>query len=586
MSTYNAPLRDMRFVLDELGLLSQLTDLPAAEEVNGDLVAAVFDEGEKLAREVIAPLNAVGDQQGATYENGVVRTADGFADAYRAFVDGGWASVPFDPDHGGQGLPWLVTAGLMEMWIAANTAWALCPILTMGAVELLGEHGSAEQKSRYLPKMVSGEWTGTMNLTEPQAGSDLGALRCRAEPDGDHYRIKGQKIFITYGEHDLTENIIHMVLARTPDAPEGNRGISLFLVPKFMVDADGSLGQRNDLRCISLEHKLGIHASPTCVMAYGENDGAIGYLVGKENEGLRCMFTMMNNARMNIGISGLAIAERAYQQARDYARERVQFGAIIHHPDIRRMLMTMKAQIEAMRALAYDAAATLDRAKHHPDDDTRRLAQARIDLITPVTKAWCTDTGVELASIGVQIHGGMGFIEETGAAQHYRDARIAPIYEGTNGIQAIDLVTRKVLRDGGDGARAYIAELRETRQAMAGASVGPAGSLAGRLDDGIAALESATDWILAQKDGPDRALAGANAYLTLFGIVAGGGMMAKSALVAAEAGKSANGDAGFYEAKLATAAFYGDHILPRAMALATAITQGAESVLAIDEQYL
>ena len=460
MTTYSAPLRDIAFTLNELGLLDSVAVLPGCEEVNEELAASIVEEAGKLARDILAPLNASGDKQGATVENGVVRTADGFKDAYRAFVDGGWPSIPFDPAYGGHGLPWLVTAAAMESWAAANTAWSLGPILTMGAVELLSAHGSDRQKATYLPKLVSGEWTGTMNLTEPQAGSDLGALKSRAVPDGDRYRITGQKIFITYGEHDYTDNIIHMVLARTPNAPAGSKGISLFIVPKFLVNADGSPGQRNDLRCVSLEHKLGIHASPTCVMSYGDNDGAIGYLVGEENEGLRCMFTMMNNARMNIGLSGLAIAERAYQQALDYARSRVQFGPIIKHPDIRRILMTMKAQTEAMRAFAYDAAASLDIAKRHPDKAVRNAAKARIDLLTPVVKAWCSDSGVEVASLGIQVHGGMGYIEETGAAQHYRDARIAPIYEGTNGIQAIDLVTRKILRDGGAAARTYIAALR------------------------------------------------------------------------------------------------------------------------------
>ena len=587
MTTYSAPTRDMQFVLNELGLLNQVAALPGCEEVTEELSDAVLAEAGKLAEEVIAPLNTTGDQQGATLENGVVRTADGFDDAYRAFADGGWASIPFDPEHGGQGLPWLVATAALEMWTSANTAWSLCPLLTMGAVELLSAHGSDEQKATYLPKMVSGEWTGTMNLTEPQAGSDLGALRSRAVPEGDHYRISGQKIFITYGEHDLTDNIIHMVLARTPDAPEGVRGISLFIVPKFLVDADGNPGQRNDLRCVSLEHKLGIHASPTCVMSFGDNDGAIGYLVGKENEGLRCMFTMMNNARVNIGVSGLAIAERAYQQARDYARERNQFGKIIHHPDVRRMLMTMKARTEAMRAFAYDAAASLDAALRNPDPTARAAAQARIDLLTPVVKAWCSDSGVELASLGVQVHGGMGFIEETGAAQHYRDARIAPIYEGTNGIQAIDLVGRKVLRDKGQAVKQYIQELRAALAQLDGVPLGAAASLPKRLSDGIAAFEGATDYLLDQGAQDERrALAGATPYLRLFGTVAGGAMMAHSACVAAKAAGNGATDPDFYAAKLVTAGFYADHVLPQADGLAAAVTDGAESILALDEAYL
>ena len=584
MTTYSAPLRDIAFTLNELGLLERVAALPGCEEVNDELAAAIVEEAGKLARDVLAPINASGDRQGATVENGIVRTADGFKDAYKAFVDGGWPGIPFDPAHGGQGLPWLVTAAAMETWAAANTAWALGPILTMGAVELLSAHGSDAQKATYLPKMVSGEWTGTMNLTEPQAGSDLGALKSRAVPDGDHYRITGQKIFITYGEHDYTDNIIHMVLARTPNAPAGSKGISLFVVPKFLVNADGSPGRRNDLRCVSLEHKLGIHASPTCVMSYGDNDGAIGYLVGEENEGLRCMFTMMNNARMNIGLSGLAIAERAYQQARDYARTRIQFGPIIKHPDIRRILMTMKAQTEAMRAFAYDAAAALDIAKRHPDDATRNAAKARIDLLTPVVKAWCSDSGVEVASLGVQVHGGMGFIEETGAAQHYRDARIAPIYEGTNGIQAIDLVTRKILRDGGAAARTYIAELRGDIAALDAGKLGPAGGLPQRMVHAVDALEKATAWLVSSgaKDQA-AALAGASPYLRLFGTVAGGAMMAKAAGVAARHA-SANGDGRFYQGKLATAGFYGEHILPQAQALADTVINGAATTFVLDDE--
>ncbi|MGH6618042.1 MAG: acyl-CoA dehydrogenase [Alphaproteobacteria bacterium] len=582
MTAYAPPLRDISFALNDLGLLDRVKPLPGCEELNEDLAAAIVEEAGKLARDVLAPLNASGDRQGAAVENGVVRTADGFADAYRAFVGGGWPSIPFDPAHGGQGLPWLVAAAAMETWIAANTAWSLGPILTMGAVELLSAHGSEEQKATFLPKLVSGAWTGTMNLTEPQAGSDLGALKARAVPDGGRYRITGQKIFITYGEHDYTDNIVHMVLARTPGAPAGSRGISLFIVPKFLVNPDGSLGQRNDLRCVSLEHKLGIHASPTCVMSYGDNDGAIGYLVGAENEGLRCMFTMMNNARMNIGLSGLAIAERAYQQALDYARSRIQSGPIIRHPDIRRTLMTMKALTEAMRAFAYDAASSLDIAKRHPDAAARDAALTRIDLLTPVVKAWCTDCGVEIASLGIQVHGGMGFIEETGAAQHYRDARIAPIYEGTNGIQAIDLVTRKVLRDGGEAARSYIQEVRGAIATLDSAKLGPAARLPKRLGQAVDALEEATEWL--RRTGVENqaaALAGATPYLRLFGTVAGGAMMAKAAGVAA-ARLAAAPDDKFYRTKLATAAFYGDHVLPQAQSLADAVVNGADSALALE----
>jgi len=584
MTEFAAPIRDMRFVLNELGLLDQVAELPGCEEVGAELVDAILDEAGKFAGDVLAPLSRVGDLQGATLENGVVRTADGFADAYRGFVEGGWGSVAGPLEFGGQGLPWLVNTVLFEMWVGACTAWTLCPTLTMGAVELLLAHGTDAQKALYLPKLVSNEWAGTMNLTEPQAGSDLGALRCRAEPEGDHYRITGQKIFITYGEHDMAENIVHLVLARLPDAPKGVKGISLFLVPKFLPDESGNPGQRNDLRAISLEHKLGIHASPTCVMSFGDAGGATGYLVGEKNKGLACMFTMMNNARMNIGVSGIGLSERAYQQARDYARERNQFGPIIHHPDVRRMLMTMRTLVEAMRALTYDAALQLDIARRHPDDATRRAARARADLLTPVVKAWCSDTGVEVASLGLQTHGGMGYIEETGAAQLFRDSRIAPIYEGTNGIQANDLVGRKVLRDKGLAAKSYFAAMRDWGKQIAGKELGPAGNLPTRLAAAIDSLERATDWLIAQND-PDqaRALAGATPYLKLFGTVAAGAMMAR-AVEAVLAGRDANGnDDAFYEAKLQTAGFYADNILPQADGLATIVTDSADSVLALDE---
>jgi len=583
MTEFSAPIRDMRFVLNELGLLSQAAGLPGCAEVGPELVDAILDEAGKFAGEVLAPLSRIGDLQGAALENGVVRTADGFADAYRGFVDGGWGSVAGPVEFGGQGLPWLVNTVLFEMWVGACTAWTLCPTLTMGAVELLMAHGTDAQKALYLPKLVTNEWAGTMNLTEPQAGSDLGALRCRAEPEGDHYRITGQKIFITYGEHDMAENIVHLVLARLPDAPKGVKGISLFVVPKFLPDENGNPGQRNDLRAISLEHKLGIHGSPTCVMSFGDDGGATGYLVGQENHGLACMFTMMNNARMNIGVSGVGLAERAYQQARDYARERNQFGPIIRHPDVRRMLMTMRTLVEAMRALTYDAALQLDISRRHADDTTRRAARARMELLTPVVKAWCSDTGVEVASLGLQVHGGMGYIEETGAAQLYRDARIAPIYEGTNGIQAIDLVSRKVLRDKGLAAKQYFAEIRGWAAQLEGQDLGPARNLPARLVAGIDALERATNWLVGQDDTTQAcALAGATPYLKLFGTVAAGGMMAR-AVAAAIAGLAKGDDSAFYDAKRHTAGFYADNILPQADGLAVMVTDGADTVLGLDE---
>lgn len=601
MTVYDAPTRDMRFVMHDLGLLDRVQALPGCEEANGELVDAVLDEAGKLAGEALAPLNATGDRQGASLENGVVRVADGFAEFYRTYVEGGWNSIPFDPADGGQGLPWLVGVATEEMWISANNAWALCPMLTLGAADLLAEHGTPEQKAVYLEKLVTGEWTGTMNLTEPQAGSDVGALRCRAEPAGDHYRLRGQKIFITWGEHEMTDNIVHMVLARTPGAPAGPKGISLFLVPKFLVNPDGSPGARNDLRCVSLEHKVGINASPTCVMSYGDDfdsgGGAIGYLIGEENQGLACMFTMMNNARINVGLSGLAIAERAYQQARDYARQRIQGRAadgtpqpIIRYPDMRRMLLFMKAHIEAMRAFVYDVAATLDEARRGADADARRVAQARLDLLTPVVKAWCTDLGVDIASMGIQVHGGVGYMEETGAVQHWRDSRIAPIYEGTNGIQARDLVARKVLRDGGTAVAAYLEEARATLVALADANGTAETALRRHLEPAVDALATTTQWLLEEggkKGEIDRALAGATPYLRLFGTVAGGVMMARGALAARAALDSGldsgAADPGFYEAKLVTARFYADNVLPQAEGLIAPICEGADSVLALAE---
>jgi alkylation response protein AidB-like acyl-CoA dehydrogenase len=481
------------------------------------------------------------------------------------------------------------------MWQSANMSFGLCPLLNQGAVELLTAHGSPEQKRLFLPKMVSGEWTGTMNLTEPQAGSDVGAVRTRAVAENGHYRIKGQKIFITYGEHDLTDNIIHMVLARTPEAPAGSRGISLFIVPKFLIGPDGASKGRNDLRCVSLEHKLGINASPTAVMAYGDNDGAVGFLVGEENRGLEYMFTMMNNARLNVGLQGVAIAERAYQQACAYARSRVQGrsldprkpGAvsIISHPDVRRMLLSMKAATEAARALTYYAFASLDLARRHPEPDERARHQARVDLLTPVAKAWCTDIGVEVASTGIQVHGGMGFIEETGAAQHLRDARIAPIYEGTNGIQAADLVFRKIGRDGAESAEAFFDEIGTLEAELATAPGDDLAVIGAQLAAGVRSLRRATSWIdTHQSQEPATAAAAAVPYLRLFGVVAGGFLMAKAALAARQALDSSTADSGFYETKITTARFYADHFLSAAPALLHPVTNGAASVLALAEE--
>ena len=540
MAEYIAPLRDMKFVIKELIGLEVVSSLPGCEEVAPDLVDAVLEEAGKFATGVLSPLNGPGDQHGCKLENGVVTTPPGFKDAYRQFREAGWPALSCDPHFGGQGLPFLLAHAVSEVWNGANMSFCLGPMLTSGAVHAVERHSTDVLKQRFLPKLVSGEWMGTMNLTEPQAGSDLSAVRARAIPEGDHYRIHGTKIFITYGEHDWTDNVVHLVLARLPDAPDGVKGISLFLVPKFLVNADGSLGPRNDVRCVSIEHKLGIHASPTCVMAYGDKEGAIGYLVGAENRGLEHMFTMMNFARLEVGIEGIALGERAYQRALAYARERVQgreTGArggervtIIHHPDVRRMLMSMKAQVEAMRALSGLAARSLDVSLRHPDRAERQKHQAAIDLLTPVVKGWCTEQGIEIASLGVQVHGGMGFIEETGAAQHLRDARIATIYEGTTGIQANDLIGRKLAAEKGMTANAVIAEMRAFDRELAGAGSHPAlGVLRRTLADGIGALAEATNWLLeTYPHNAKAATAGAVPYLKLWGTVAGGWQMGRA----------------------------------------------------------
>ncbi|MCY4191409.1 MAG: acyl-CoA dehydrogenase [Rhodospirillaceae bacterium] len=591
MTDYCAPVEDMRFVLKNVVGMPEIADLPGYDEATDDLVDAVLEEAGKLAGEVIGPLNHIGDQQGSVLENGVVRTPEGFKEAYWKFVEGGWNSVPFDPEIGGQGLPWTLNTAVQEMWDAANTGWSLCPMLTVGAIEAISAHGTNEQKKKYLPKLVTGEWTGTMNLTEPQAGSDVGALRSKAVRDGDAFRIHGQKIFITYGDQDYTDNVIHLVLARIEGAPDGVKGISLFIVPKVLVNDDGSLGRRNDLRPVSLEHKLGIHASPTCVMAYGENDGAIGYLIGEENNGMACMFTMMNNARLNVGVAGLGTAERAWQQARDFAKERTQGRdiatgeqnvPIIRHPDVRRMLLDMKAKTEAMRALCYYTAARMDVAKKHPDADTRRTAQRDLDLLIPITKAWCTDTGCDVAHTGVQVHGGMGFVEETGAAQHMRDARIHPIYEGTNGIQANDLIGRKILRDGGEAAKAFTNRLRTEACAIAGSGNDDVAATGKAIAASVGAIDAAVDWILST--GPidiQKASANSVPMLNLMGNVVGGWLMGKAAAAAVSEG--VNGHAAWCGAKIKTARFYADHILSRSSGLLATIAESGDTVMALKE---
>lgn len=595
MTPYTAPVADMRFILQDMGLLDQIAALPGCEETTPDLVDAILEEAGKFATEKLAPLNYAGDQQGARAENGVVRVPDGFTEAYHDFVEGGWNAVPFEAAYGGQELPWTISTAVAEMWQSANMAWALCPLLTSGAVDALQAHGSQEQKEIYLPKLVSGQWSGTMNLTEPQAGSDLSLVRTKAERKEGHYRIRGTKIYITYGEHQMTENIVHLVLARCEDAPEGVRGISLFIVPKFIPKADGTLGDRNDLRCVSIEHKLGIHGSPTCVMSYGDGDGAIGYLVGEENRGLEYMFTMMNNARLAVGVQGLSMIERAYQQARAYALDRKQgrsadkkLAPIVDHADVRRMLMTMRSHAEAMRGIVLETMLALDQSKRHPDPSWRDWADRRVGLLTPVVKGWFTDMSVELSSMGVQVHGGMGFVEETGAAQHFRDSRILPIYEGTNGIQAMDLVGRKLLRDGGQGMQEYLDELNILITGLNAIEGDDMAALRKRLASAIDCIEDATEWLLENAgENPDIA-GGTSAYfLRAVGITAGGAVMARAMRAAQEKlENNASADPVFLNAKIATARFYADNVLPQVPGLTQSMLSGWETLRRIPDDAL
>jgi alkylation response protein AidB-like acyl-CoA dehydrogenase len=594
MSTYVAPVKDMLFNMNELAGLQEITTLPGNEDVSLDLVEAILDEAGKFATEVVDPLNPVGDKQGNKWDNGVVTTADGFKQAYATFCETGWNGMPASTEFGGQGLPVTVSTAVLEMWKSASISFSLCQMLTLGAVEAIAHHATDELKATYLPNMVSGKWTGTMNLTEPQAGSDLAAIRSKAEPRGDgSYAITGTKIFITWGEHDMAENIIHLVLARLPDAPPGVKGISLFIAPKFLVNADGSLGERNDLICASIEHKMGIHGSATAVMSFGDKGGAIGYLVGEANRGLEYMFTMMNHARLNVGLEGVGVSERSYQHALAYARDRIQGRIvgdksgekkpILHHPDVRRMLMDMKTRTEAGRAIAYYVAGCMDRAKSHPDADVRAANQRRLELLTPVVKGWCTENAQGITWNGVQVHGGMGFIEETGAALYMRDARIITIYEGTTAIQANDLIGRKTAKEGGKSMQQLLADIAETGADALRASNDPAlKSLADALGDGIAALDEATNWLLANYEAtPQAAHAGSVPFLKLTGIVVGGWLMARSAQIAAGRLNEADGD--FYKAKMATAAYFAKHVIPEANAYRDAIVNGADAVLALEE---
>jgi alkylation response protein AidB-like acyl-CoA dehydrogenase len=578
--TFRAPVRDLAFSLKHAAGFEALTATKAFADVDRDTLDAVLRGAGEMTEGVLAPLNRVGDQVGARFENGQVIAAPGFADAYRSYREGGWTGLAAAPEHGGQGLPKAVSIAVFEMVHAANLAFGLCPMLSEAAIEALSVHGTTRQKSLYLNKLVSGEWTGTMNLTEPQAGSDLALLNTRAEPDGEGgYRITGTKIFITWGDHDVAENICHLVLARLPDAPPGVKGISLFLAPKRLVDEDGALGVANDLRPASIEHKLGIHGSPTCVMLF---EGAKAELVGQENQGLAHMFTMMNAARLNVGAEGVGIAERAYQQALAYALDRRQgrspwsedkTAAIFDHPDIRRTLVLIKAKIEAARGVCLSCAVAADLAKHAETAEAREAASLREELLTPIAKGWSTDIGVEVPSMSVQVHGGMGFIEETGAAQHYRDARILPIYEGTNGIQAMDLAGRKLSLAGGATVKTLLADIRATVAALTDARLS---GLAQRLGVATDAAQRASDWLSAHKGTAD-ALAGATTYLQLMGEVAGGWMLAKGAKAACEA----TDDDPFYAGKITLARVYADQVLTRAPALADAIVSGGEDLHAM-----
>ena len=595
MSEYSPPLEDMKFALKQVVDVDSLSEFPDFSEVGLEALDSLLDEASRFFNEVISPTNRTGDLEGSSLnDDGTVSTPTGFQEAYSQYVDAGWGAISFDPEYGGGGFPWLVGIAVTEMLTAANMALSLNPMLTQGSIHALTAHGDEDQKLVWLPKLITGEWAGTMNLTEPQAGSDVGALTTKAElQDDGSYKIMGQKIYITWGEHDLTENIIHLVLARTPDAPPGTKGISLFIVPKFIVNEDGTLGEENDIKCLSIEHKLGIHASPTCVLQFGDNGGATGYIVGEENSGMRYMFTMMNQARLAVGLEGLAVADRAYQQALDYALERMQGRradtpkgesvAIIDHPDVRRMLMTMKAYIEAMRCLIYLNAKAIDIAHHHPNPEERQRGNELTDLLTPLSKSWCTDLGNELTSLGIQIHGGMGFVEETGAAQHYRDIRIAGIYEGTNGIQAIDLIGRKLAMRKGDVIRELLSEINETANELNEANLKQIGT---PLEDAVKSMQEATEWLI-EKGGAssDDGLAGATPYLRMFGTTVGGWLLAKSAVQAKKL-IDAGDESDFLNAKIETAKFFSEQLLPQVSGLLPSAISGAHSLYAITPEKL
>ena len=598
MSEYSAPTADMLFVLEHIAGLSQLADRDAYEHADLDTVEGLLDEAARFMEEQLVPLNRKGDEEGVVVDDGKIFHPDGFADAYTRFVEAGWNGISMNEDHGGGGMPWCVGLAVQEMMTASNMAFSLCPLLTQGAIDAISHHANETLKEIYLPKMVSGQWSGTMNLTEPHAGSDVGALTAKAVPGNDGtWLISGTKIFITYGEHELTENIIHLVLARTPEAPPGTKGISLFIVPKFLVDDDGSLGARNDVRVVSSEHKIGIHASPTCVMSYGDQGGAIGWMVGEENTGMRAMFTMMNNARLSVGLEGLSLTDRSYQQARQYSVDRKQGKAIgaeldagesspiADHADVRRMLMTMRSNAEAMRCVMYANAAAIDFAITSSDESEREHWDAVTALLTPISKGWGTDLGVEMTSLGIQTHGGMGYVEETGAAQHWRDVRIAPIYEGTNGIQAADLVFRKLPLGGGAVIQEFMSEMTNlASQLIENDRLAPLGTA---LADGVTHMSDAALWLggrLATQ--PNDVAAGSAPFLRLAGVVVGGYYLARSAQIAQQLLDAGEGDPDFLNDKITTSMFYGEQILPTAAGLVTTITRGADLFFAIPNERL
>lgn len=591
MSDYRYPYQDGLFVLNELVGLKQLCIDAGLEEFAEGLAEAVLDEAGKLGSEVLAPLNAVGDRSGATQSGNQVLETEGFSEAYQQFCQGGWPSLAANPDFGGQGLPAALSVAVNEIWQSANLSWALCPLLTQGAIEALEVHGDERLKSLYLAKLVSGEWVGTMNLTEPDAGTDLAAIKTRAVPNEDHYLLSGQKIFITWGDHQMTENIAHLVLARLPEAPAGVKGISLFLVPKFLLDSEGNLtDQRNDVYPVSLEHKLGIHGSPTCVMSFGDNGGAVGYLVGEAHKGLACMFTMMNDARQSVGLQGLAVSERAYQHALQYARERIQGTAadgsgmaIIQHPDVRRMLMQMKALNQAMRAFAYVARAESDRARNTTDKVSVLKHKARSDLYTPVVKGWLTEMAQEVTSLAVQVHGGMGYIEETGVAQYYRDARILPIYEGTNGIQALDLIGRKTVADDGQALSVLLEEIESDLLAISDSQLT---DIVTAVREAVTHVNVACNWVL-QQDKTQQTLGSVSFnFMMMTGYLCGGWMLAKSADIALQKINAEDADNSFLDAKITTARFYCEQILPRVSALHKAVLSGSDTTMKLqDEQF-